>query len=405
MWSCTGCRADTGAGTQLPRPRRIRCDVAIRTWHPVPVTRPRLWIWEPPEGWVEQQPQCALEGAPPAGRVWTSPMIESPFPASELIASWNASTPLSAWLVVEGRVLASETWSSWFTLAKWSAGDPEGGAPVRRTSVPGQQLPEGRVATDTFIARESFHHFQVRLTAHTVRADEWPDVRLVAAMVSTAETRVQVASSRPAPPVELAVPPLTQRRHAGTFQHWDGGSSSWCSPTSTTMLLGYWGRNPSAAETAWVGQQDDPEVVHAVRAVYDDAYGGAGNWSFNVAYAAERGLRGYVTRLRGLEEVEPFLRAGVPLAVSVRFTPEDLPGAMYETDGHLLTIVGLTAEGDVVCNDPGSRGEPDPGAVRIVFPRAAFERAWLTGSDGIAYVLHLPGVALPPAPGPEPNWG
>lgn len=371
----------------------------------MPVKRPRLWIWEPPEGWVGHEPESGLEGDPVASRVWTSPVTESPFPASELIASWNATTPLSTWLVVEGRVLASDTWSSWFTLARWSAGDPEGGAAVRRTSVRGQQLPEGSVATDTFIASEPFQRFQVRLTAHTTRPDEWPEVRLVAALVSAVGTEPRVPPVEPAPAVELAVPSLTQRRHSGTFRHWDGGGGSWCSPTSTTMLLGYWGRSPSAAETAWVGHDVDPEVVHAVRAVYDEAYGGAGNWSFNVAYAAERGLRGYVTRLRGLGEVEPFLRAGVPLAVSLRFTPDDLPGAAYETEGHLLTIVGLTAEGDVVCNDPGSRGEPDPEGVRIVFPREAFERAWSTGSGGITYVLHPPSVQLPPAPGSEPNWG
>lgn len=296
-------------------------------------------------------------------------------------------------------------WSDWFTLARWSAADPESGAPVRRTSLLGQDLPQGKVETDTFLARDPFDQFQVRVSAHTTRPGEWPDVRLVAALASAPDRAV--AASRPAPstPTELRVPALSQRRHAGTFPHWDGGGASWCSPTSTTMLLGYWGRTPCSAETAWVGHDTDPEVVHAVRSVFDDAYGGAGNWAFNVAYAAERGLRGYVTRLRGVAEAEGFLRAGVPLAVSVRFTPEDLPGAVYRTEGHLLTVIGLTPDGDVVCNDPGSRGEPCADAVRIVFPRGDFERAWFEGSGGITYVIHPPDVSLPSAPTPEPNWG
>ncbi|WP_347351070.1 C39 family peptidase [Intrasporangium sp.] len=338
-------------------------------------------------------------------------MTRSPFQATELIASWNATTPACTWLVVQGRVRGGAAgWSPWFTLARWSAGHPEGGGAVRRSSVTGQEFRQGRVVTDTFLAAAPFDRFQVRLTAHTQRHDRWPDVRLVAALASAPEPVAAPAGAVPppsaaGPPVELAVPPLSQRRHAGTFVHWGGGGGSWCSPTATTMLLRYWGRSPDAVETGWVGHDDDPEVVHAVSSVFDDAYGGAGNWAFNVAYAAERGLRGYVTRLRGLAEAELFLRAGVPLVLSVRFTPQDLPGAGYSTAGHLLAVIGLTAAGDVVCNDPGSRGEPDADAVRIVFPRAPFERAWAAGSRGIAYVVHPPGWALPPPPAREPNWG
>ena len=368
------------------------------------MTRPRLWIWEPPEGWVPQQPSH-VDGAPVASRVWTSPVTESPFAATELIASWNATTPLCAWLVVEGRVVVGKEWSPWFTLAQWAAGDPEAGARVRRTSLLGQEVAAGRVDTDTFIARRPFRQFQLRVTAYTGCPGEWPDVRLVAALVSAPGPLAEDVAPPATDGTELGVPPLSQRRHAGTFEHWDGGGGSWCSPTATTMLLAYWGRNPGPDETSWVGHDTDPEVVHAVRSVFDDAYGGAGNWAFNVAYAAERGLRGYVTRLRGLGEAEQFLRAGVPLALSVRFTPEDLPGAVYHTEGHLLAVIGLTPDGDVVCNDPGSRGEASADAVRIVFPRDAFERAWWAGSGGITYVIHPHDVALPAPPTPEPNWG
>lgn len=367
--------------------------------------RPRLWIWEPPEGWVSGPSSDAIGNVLPATRSWTSPVTESPFPADELIASWNATTPACAWLLIEGRVRVDRSWSAWFTLAQWTPGDPETGAPVRRTSVSGQVLPEGRVETDTFRAEQPFTHFQVRVTAHTTRAHEWPQVHLVAALVSAVLPGIERVPPQASVPSEIDVPPLSQRNHLGTFPHWDGGGGSWCSPTATTMLLGYWGRLPTASETAWVGHEHDPEVVHAVRSVFDEGYGGAGNWTFNVAYAAERGLRGYVTRLRGMGEAELFLRAGVPLAASVRFTPEDLPGAAYRTEGHLLTIIGVTDGGDVICNDPGSRGEASAEAVRIVFPRKAFEQAWCAGSKGIAYVLHPRDVRLPPAPAPEPNWG
>ncbi|MBW8732609.1 MAG: peptidase C39 family protein, partial [Terrabacter sp.] len=37
-------------------------------------------------------------------RVWESPVVESPFVATELIPSWNARTPVGTWLRIEGRV-------------------------------------------------------------------------------------------------------------------------------------------------------------------------------------------------------------------------------------------------------------------------------------------------------------
>ena len=82
-----------------------------------------------------------------------------------------------------------------------------------------------------------------------------------------------------------------------------------------------------------------------MRRVFDRAYGGAGNWAFNTAYAGARGLRAYVTRLRDLTEAEAFVAAGMPLVVSVSFREDELDGAGYDTNGHLLTIVGFTADG------------------------------------------------------------
>ena len=162
----------------------------------------------------------------------------------------------------------------------------------------------------------------------------------------------------------------------------------------------------SAGDYAWV----DPAfpnrfVVQAARHVYDYAYKGAGNWSFNTAYAGRLGAEAFVTRLRSLAEAEAFIAAGVPLAATVSFTEESLSGAGYATDGHLLTIVGFTADGDVICNDPASHSVASNDEVRVVFDRAQFERVWLGSSGGVVYVVHTDDVPLPPHPDPaEPNW-
>jgi hypothetical protein len=347
-----------------------------------------------------------------AARVWESPVVELAYAAVELIPSWNARTPSGTWLHVEGRVADGGGWTPWFTFARWAEDDPAGESPITRTTVRGQRLDAGTVATDTWLSApgRGLDRWQLRMTALATRTGPavdggWPHVSLVAGAASRFTIDATEPTSAPgvASGREVAVPPHSQRLHVDTFPEWDNGGQSWCSPTSTTMLLEHWGSAPTAAEAAWVGHGTDPQVVHGVRRVFDRSYRGAGNWAFNTAYAASRGLRAYVTRLRDLTEAEAFVAAGVPLVVSVSFGEDELDGAGYETDGHLLTVVGFTHDGDVVSNDPNSHRVASNEQVRTVYRRDQFERAWLGSNGGLAYVMHPRDVALPAAPD-EPNW-
>ena len=375
-----------------------------------------LTVWESRFDWSPapdvDQADVHVDGAAPvtyAARVWESPVIESPFAATELIPSWNARTPAGTWLHVEGRVGDASGWTPWFTFARWAEDDPQGESPITRTTVRDQVFEAGRVSTDTWLSApgRGIARWQLRVTALAVPTDEfaWPTVTLVSGVAS----RFEISPEDPTSPsdvgrgLEVAVPPHSQRLHVDTFPDWDNGGQSWCSPTSTTMLLEHWGLAPGREETSWVGHDTDPEVVHGVRRVFDRSYGGAGNWAFNTAYAGTRGLRAYVTRLRDLAEAEAFVAAGVPLVVSVSFREDELDGAGYETSGHLLTVVGFTAEGDVVSNDPNSHRVASNDAVRTVYRRDQFERVWLGANGGLTYVMHPRDVALP-VPPIEPNW-
>ncbi|MEW1953376.1 peptidase C39 family protein [Terrabacter sp. NPDC080008] len=353
-----------------------------------------------------------VDGAPEVtyrARSWESPVVELDWGATELIPSWNALTPPGTWLTVEGRVAGERGWSPWFTFARWAEDDVAGESPVVRSSVPGQAFEVGRVASDTWLAAagHEFDRWQLRVTALTGAGDErpWPEVSLVSAVAS--RMRIEPGEPTSSPGVgrghEVAVPAYSQRLHVDSFPHWDSGGQSWCSPTSTTMVLAHWGLAPAATESAWVGHDTDPQVVHGVRRVFDRAYGGAGNWSFNTAYAGARGLRAYVTRLRDLTEAEAFVAAGVPLVVSVTFDEDELDGAGYSTKGHLLTVVGFTAEGDVVSNDPNSHRLASNDEVRTVYRRDQFEKVWLGTDGGLAYVMHPREVVLPQPPA-EANW-
>jgi hypothetical protein len=230
---------------------------------------------------------------------------------------------------------------------------------------------------------------------------------MVAAMASQVPAAApdQVSPGGAAWGLELPVPAYSQHLHRDQYVTWDNGGESWCSPTSTSMLLAFHDRLPSPGDYDWV----EPEVpnrfvVQAVRHVYDYAYG-AGNWAFNTAYAGRHGAHAFVTRLRSLTEAEAFIVAGVPLAATLSFTRETLPCAGYQTEGHLMTIIGFDEVGDVICNDPASHTIASNDEVRVVFDRARFERAWLGSAGGVVYVVHTDDAPLPPPADPtEPNW-
>lgn len=163
------------------------------------------------------------------------------------------------------------------------------------------------------------------------------------------------------------------------------------------MIIEYWGGKAAPSALTWVDPKySDPQICHAARSTYDAAYKGCGNWPFNAAYAATyRGLAGVVTRLTSLADLEALVRSGIPAITSQSFRPDELTGAGYGTAGHLMTVIGFTAAGDVIANDPNSRDNP---AVRRVYKRAEWETIWLrtkrvgasgkvtSGSGGICYL-------------------
>ncbi|MGN6129827.1 MAG: C39 family peptidase, partial [Nocardioidaceae bacterium] len=328
---------------------------------------------------------------------WLSPEVRPGFGFTSLVPSWNAETPGSSWVSVQARVSRDGArWSRWYSFGVWAEGDAE----VRRSSVDGQSDGEADLSVDVLSAREdaAWSSYQLRVVLGRRPGDTAePTVRLVAAMVSRLPERLGPPSvPGVAAGVELAVPAYSQQLHRGTYAQWGNGGESWCSPTSTAMVLDYWSRGPAPEECAWIPDTTpDRSVVHAVRGAFDYGYPGAGNWSFNAAYAATRpGVTAFVTRLRSLAEAEALVARGVPVIATLAFEEHELTGAGYQTSGHLLTITGFTERGDVVVNDPASHERPSDDDVRVVFDRAELERAWLGSAGGVG------GGGAPPAAPP-----
>jgi hypothetical protein len=337
---------------------------------------------------------------------WTSQGVHPLASFTRLVASWNADTPAAGSLTVQVQATTSagET-SDWYTLGIWAAGDTS----AQRTSVSGQSDALGRVATDTLSASgDSFASYALRVRLQRASpADPSPSVRGLGAEVSDYTYSATQPTSTPlsSEAVELAVPPLSQEIHARQYPQWGGGGEAWCSPTSTEMVVEFWGRGPTADDLAWVDPSyADPSVDYAARSTYDAAYRGTGNWPFNAAYAAGFGLDTFVTQLRSLAEAELFIRAGIPVVASIASRPGELDGFLFSggTNGHLVVVTGFDAAGNPIANDPASLSDA---SVRHVYDRAQFERVWLRGSGGTAYIIHPSSVPLPSLPeDTTPNW-
>ncbi|MEV6665895.1 peptidase C39 family protein [Streptomyces nigra] len=339
---------------------------------------------------------------------WTSPVHRLSVPATEAIASWNAHTPAGSWIQIELKGTYSDgTATPWYVMGRWAAGDQD----IRRTSVDDQSDDRSSVWTDTFAIDDPatglrLASYRLRLTLYRKPGTKvTPKVWRAGVMGSDVPDRFTVPASEPGLARELKVPRYSQELHVGQYPEYDNGGEAWCSPTSSQMIIEYWGGRLTPEQLAWVNPEfTDPQVCHAARFTYDHQYEGCGNWPFNAAYAATfDGLQGVVTRLGSLTDLETLIAAGIPAITSQSFLAEELTGAGYGTSGHLMTVVGFTADGDVIANDPNS---PTNDAVRRVYQRREWENIWLrtkrhnasgkvvSGTGGVCY-LYFPARPTP----------
>jgi hypothetical protein len=326
---------------------------------------------------------------------WTSTWHDPGFEYSQAVPSWNAATPARTWIQVELRARTQDARETkWYVLGRWASSD----ADFHRTSVPGQGDKDGFVAIDTFVPKRAMLAYQLRLTLYREAVSgASPSVTKLSTVVANDAAPYLPSATTMTSTTILPVPEYSQEIHAGHYPDFDGGGEAWCSPTSTSMILGFWGRGPTPADYSYVTASDpghqDPWVDYAARFTYDYNDNGAGNWPFNVAYAHTFGLEGEVTQLRSLAEAERYVKAGIPLVASLSFGSGKLDGFLFKgTNGHLLTIVGFTASGDVVSNDPAALSDDE---VQRVYDRAQFEQAWMESTGGLVYLLYAPDTTLP----------
>ncbi len=285
----------------------------------------------------------------------------------EVIPSWNVENGENASLRVEIRAAGTK----WYTLAQWSLDHERS----NRVSVKDQKDEFANVLTDTIRFKPAVSSVDVRATVKILGPGLTPKLKLLTLSFSDGQLSPSPAERSPAWGKTIAVP----QRAQGNYER----GSVLCSPTCVSMVLWHFSNVLGRPEL----NQDVPEVE---KRVWDSVYDGAGNWTFNAAYAGSFfGVRSYVARLGSIGDAEKWIDAGYPLICSA---PLDLLRGKERAgnSGHLVVLVGFTNDGDPIFNDPAKKDE-----VRRVYKRADFEKAW-SASRRTVYVV-LPEGAKPPS--------
>ena len=183
---------------------------------------------------------------------WTSGWVRPASRFTQLIPSWNVVTPANTAVQVQARVRSTAgTISRFKTVATWSSRDDR----IRRTSGGAQRDSVARLDTDTIqaVSGVALNGYQLRvLPLRTPGTSATPTVRALHAVASRPATQRQPTSRPLYGGRTLAVPRYSQMTHRGQYPQYGGGGQAWCSPTSLSMILGYYRALPTRANYAWV---------------------------------------------------------------------------------------------------------------------------------------------------------
>ena len=317
---------------------------------------------------------------------WTAPWQMSDFAYTELIASWAATTPGDSWLEVEVRGRNSKgVTSSWDLLGRWTSGDKF----VRRTTESPQSDDLAAVDVDTWkvrgggglvsLAGPPLALPQARLhrpDRGRPRRDDEPSPRVSSVDVSTPGRR-SAPSSTFRRTRRWRTRATTRSGVAAARRGARRRRPRWCSATSTRCRR----RTPTAS---------CPRGIRRPGSTTPPARPTTRRTKARQLAVQHRVRR--PARRRRLRHPAPVparggdvRRRGHPLVASVSWGAGELSGApVSSSNGHLVVIVGFTASGRPVVNDPaaktaaGVRHVYDRGSSRT--PGCRSPAAWSTSS-------------------------
>ncbi|MFY0564750.1 peptidase C39 family protein [Archangium lansingense] len=295
-----------------------------------------------------------------------------------VVPSFDVLTPPGTWVRLTLAARVEGNWTKDYDFGVWAFDKNT----VARHSKDRQEDESGKVFTDTLVLKKKADALRMTVWLFSSKPGVSPRVRaLTAAMTHSDRKATEEPSDKRAWGTVLEVPGRSQMLYPP-----DGGA--WCSPTSVSMILAYWGGKLGRNELV-------VPVPVAAEYTYDTVYEGTGNWPFNTAYGSaigEGALHGLVARFDSFTQVERLIAEGIPVSISIAYEKGELSGSpIQRSDGHLIVVKGFTPEGDVICNDPAF---PNDELVNVTYKRQELLKAW-DHSRRSAYVLWPSGTALP----------
>lgn len=305
-----------------------------------------------------------------SGREYTWQPVDPGFDWDEMVVSWNVKHAEHTSIKFEARVVRPEGPTNWYTMGIWSLDG-------QRSSIQGQKDDGGQVLTDTLRVSQAGGKLELRAYMQTLDGARDPRLSLVTLSFSSAGYESEEEPDRGAWGRTIDVLERSQMTYPG--------GEVLCSPTTVSMLMRHWSDELKRPEL-------DRDVPDVERGAIDAGDPKTGNWPFSMAFAGSLDpFTAYVSRFSGIPDLEHWIAAGIPVACSVDYTL--LQGKTGPKAGHLVLLLGFTADGDPVFNDPGWSK-----LVRQTYKRADFDRAWAS-SRRTVYLVYPFGTATPAEPG------
>ena len=302
-----------------------------------------------------------------------STWVDTRIPANDLVLSWNFDMPIGTGAVMDMRVGDEEgkTVSAWYEMARVGF-LPDLSRLARTDGVKRDE--NGSVVDDTLVLSKKWHKVQYRVTFLSGVSHHSPTLRLIAISSVDRDTPVTYSTYVPSGKKEAWMRSLPVRWRTQALEE-PSIAGRICGPTSMSQAMEYLGCNIPTADLAAES--------------YDYANEIFGNWPFLAQEAALHGLKAWVARCQDFKPIEDSIADGRPVVLSLAFNKGELRNSpLSETDGHLILCVGMTPEGDLICNDSCSA---DKICDHIVYKRDDMATAWLKRGGASIFVAKRAG--------------
>lgn len=268
----------------------------------------------------------------------------------KLVASWQCQTVRHTYVEVKIRVF-KDKWSQWFSYGKWSD------LGFNKGSIANQTDEIAFMMIDEIVCREPLSQFQYQIVLSRRFLElPSPKVSLVHVSVKTEKIVYDAISNDLDINIDIEVPMISQMLIHDI-------SSIVCSPAAVTMVTNYYGMNFDPIDVAQ-GSLDQGEDIY-------------GNWSYNMAYVAERGFDARVEYCSSPKVIMGYIQQGIPIVLSVNTKEKDdinnAPQAY--PSGHLLVVRGFVQRQEtyVIVNDPASQSTDE---VKRYYKLRELMKAW-----------------------------